>query len=321
MAVLVPAVTYENDDPYKSGRSAAMAKVVFLGVSTAQSRINTQFKTFGAVLGFSAELVGVDLPIGASGEAYRAFLDSIQHDNSVAGALVTSHKTALFRAGRHLFTSLSADATKLEEVGAIRRTAEGMTGQASDPRAVRRALEIILKSQPPFERRDVLIFGAGGAGLALAYVLGKDVDDEPSGSITLVESDANRYSAVRIILEHLNLQREITLICNGSSGDDILERSSPGTLVVNASGLGKDAPGSPISDAAEFPSDSIAWDFNYRGSLEFLSQARSQRGERQIFVVDGFDYYIAGWTEVLSYIFNITPSEENHTRLRSLITQ
>ena len=321
MAVLAPAVTYENDDPHGSGRSAAMAKVVFLGVSTAQSRINTQFKTFGAVLGFSAELVGVDLPIGSSSEAYKAFLDYILHDNSVAGALVTSHKTALFRAGRHLFTSLSADATKLEEVGAIRRTTEGITGQASDPRAVKRALGIILKSQPPLKRRDVLIFGAGGAGLALAYVLGKDVNDEPGGSITLVESDANRYSAVRIILEHLRLKRPINLICNGSSGDSILDHSSPGTLVVNATGLGKDAPGSPISDAAKFPSNSIAWDFNYRGSLEFLSQARSQVSARQISVGDGFDYYVAGWTEVLSYIFNVTPSETNHTRLRSLITQ
>ena len=48
-------------------------------------------------------------------------------------------------------------------------------------------------------------------------------------------------------------------------------------MVVNATGLGKDSPGSPISDAATFPNGGIAWDFNYRGELLFLEQALSQK--------------------------------------------
>ena len=52
------------------------------------------------------------------------------------------------------------------------------------------------------------------------------------------------------------------------------------TLVINATGLGKDAPGSPISDAAQFPLNGIAWDFNYRGDLVFL--VRRDHHERHL---------------------------------------
>ena len=48
-------------------------------------------------------------------------------------------------------------------------------------------------------------------------------------------------------------------------------------MVVNATGLGKDAPGSPITDAARFPENGSAWEFNYRGDLVFLDQANAQK--------------------------------------------
>ena len=52
--------------------------------------------------------------------------------------------------------------------------------------------------------------------------------------------------------------------------DRLVGRLKPSSLVVNATGLGKDAPGSPITDNAQFPAKGIAWDFNYRGELAFL---------------------------------------------------
>ena len=55
-----------------------------------------------------------------------------------------------------------------------------------------------------------------------------------------------------------------------------------GSLVVNATGLGKDRPGSPLTDDARFPRDGIAWDFNYRGDLLFLEQAERQREARSL---------------------------------------
>jgi shikimate 5-dehydrogenase len=79
----------------------------------------------------------------------------------------------------------------------------------------------------------------------------------------------------------------------------------PGSLVINATGLGKDAPGSPLTDAAVFPENGIAWDFNYRGDLVFLKQARAQQTQRNIRIEDGWAYFIHGWTRVIAEVFHI----------------
>ncbi len=63
--------------------------------------------------------------------------------------------------------------------------------------------------------------------------------------------------------------------------DAVLATLPPGSLIINATGLGKDAPGSPLSDRAVWPDRGIAWDFNYRGDLLFLSQARAQPAAKQ----------------------------------------
>jgi shikimate 5-dehydrogenase len=75
--------------------------------------------------------------------------------------------------------------------------------------------------------------------------------------------------------------------------------------VANATGLGKDAPGSPITDAAIFPEYGYAWDFNYRGDLVFLDQARRQAAARHLTLEDGWVYFIHGWTQVIAEVFDI----------------
>ena len=57
--------------------------------------------------------------------------------------------------------------------------------------------------------------------------------------------------------------------------DRIMGALKPGPLVINATGLGKDGTGSPITNAGVFPLNGIAWDLNYRGELVFLDQARA----------------------------------------------
>jgi shikimate 5-dehydrogenase len=74
---------------------------------------------------------------------------------------------------------------------------------------------------------------------------------------------------------------------------------------VNATGLGKDAPGSPLTDAAVFPANGFVWDFNYRGDLLFLDQARRQLAERDLHVEDGWIYFLHGWTQVIAEVFHI----------------
>src|SRR5690606_29382675 len=87
--------------------------------------------------------------------------------------------------------------------------------------------------------------------------------------------------------------------------DEVCSKLPPGSLVVNATGLGKDAPGSPLTDAAVFPERGIAWEFNYRGDLVFLDQAKSQQQSRKLQIEDGWVYFLHGWTRVISDVFSV----------------
>jgi shikimate 5-dehydrogenase len=79
----------------------------------------------------------------------------------------------------------------------------------------------------------------------------------------------------------------------------------PGSLVINATGLGKDAPGSPLTDAVQFPEQGIVWDLNYRGDLIFLDQARVHAAAKHLQIEDGWTYFIHGWTHVIAEVFHI----------------
>jgi len=83
----------------------------------------------------------------------------------------------------------------------------------------------------------------------------------------------------------------------------------PRSVVINATGMGKDSPGSPITWSGVFPEGGIAWEFNYRGELDFLHQALAQVESRNIKVEDGWLYFIHGWTQVISLVlrFDLTP--------------
>ena len=71
-------------------------------------------------------------------------------------------------------------------------------------------------------------------------------------------------------------------------------------LVINATGLGKDAPGSPLTFDGPFPRDGVVWELNYRGDLVFLDQARAQQAEKAVQIEDGWTYFIHGWTQVIA---------------------
>ena len=97
---------------------------------------------------------------------------------------------------------------------------------------------------------------------------------------------------------------EYVLSPQAENNDEILARLAPGSLVINATGLGKDAPGSPLSPLAQFPENGIVWDLNYRGDLVFLEQARQQKNHVTL-VEDGWIYFLHGWTQVIGEVFHI----------------
>ncbi|HIS81217.1 MAG TPA: shikimate dehydrogenase, partial [Candidatus Scatomonas merdavium] len=87
--------------------------------------------------------------------------------------------------------------------------------------------------------------------------------------------------------------------------DRILASLKPHSLIVNATGLGKDAPGSPLTDQCSFPQDSLVWEINYRGELVFMDQAKAQAEAKNLTIEDGWIYFIHGWTQVVAEVFHI----------------
>jgi shikimate 5-dehydrogenase len=115
---------------------------------------------------------------------------------------------------------------------------------------------------------------------------------------------ADRLDTLGRVHAELGTDVEVRTVPTPGPGDNdaVLAGLAAGSLVVNATGLGKDAPGSPLTDAARFPSDAVAWDLNYRGDLVFLDQARAQ-GVR---LEDGWVYFLHGWTQVIAEVFDVT---------------
>ena len=58
-------------------------------------------------------------------------------------------------------------------------------------------------------------------------------------------------------------------------------------------------------DDVVFPQGGKVWEFNYRGSLEFLHQARARAESRGLEVVDGWRYFIHGWSQVVADVFDL----------------
>jgi shikimate dehydrogenase len=101
------------------------------------------------------------------------------------------------------------------------------------------------------------------------------------------------------------------LVLDAAENDRLLAELPPRSLVVNATGMGKDLPGSPIDPDAVLPEEAVAWELNYRGELGFLRQAEAQAAERGLRVEDGWTYFIHGWTSVMEEVFErpIAPDE------------
>ena len=291
----------------------------FVGVTTASSSIMRIFPLWAEFLELpTRQLEGHDLPLDASARDYRHLVETIRDDPDHLGALVTTHKMALFEAAHDLFDELDDFAIACGEISSLAKRDGRLLGHAKDPLTVGLALDEFLPGDSFRSERDAVVLGAGGAGLALTWRLAERAD----APRRIVVTDTNRAR-----LDHLAAVHEargtppslITLVdADDESARRVLAEAGDRSLIVNASGLGKDRPGSPLPDGVDFPQGATVWEFNYRGSLEFLSQARAQASARDLTVVDGWRYFIHGWTQVISEVFHIPMTPERVELLAEL---
>jgi shikimate 5-dehydrogenase len=290
----------------------------FIGVTTTKSSIMKVFPEWMKDLGLPEVVIeGIDLKIHDTPESYRTAVAQIKYDPNSLGALVTTHKIDLYNAAKDMFEYFDPYAEICGEISSISKLEGRLEGHAKDPLSSGASLDHIL-DKGYFGRTggDVLSFGAGGSAIAtLLHLINKtDPADRPKRFIFVNRSQGRLDHALEMVSK-LSTDIEVEYICNSDpvKNDVLMESMKPYSVIINATGMGKDTPGSPITWEGKFPQHSIAWEFNYRGELDFMHQALAQVESRNVLVEDGWVYFLYGWTHVVSQVlhFDLTPEVFN----------
>ncbi len=304
----------------------------FIGVTTGQSSAQRIFPQWMRLLGRpEVQLKGVDCRIHDEPARYRQIVTEIKSDPLALGGLITTHKIDLLDAARDLFDKLGPHAQLCDEVSAISKRDGLLWGHATDPVADGRALDALLGARyftASRERSEILCLGAGGAAVALAlWLIEKRDPAEQPARFTFVDIDAARLERVQQLLQPLQSAFAFRYIhCSDEQpaeqsarhNDALLAQLPAGSVVINATGMGKDRPGSPITAAARFPAQGIVWELNYRGELQFLQQAFAQAPHRALTVADGWVAFLHGWTGVIAHVLDIEIDEVTFARLAAV---
>ena len=286
----------------------------FIGVTTTRSSIMRVFPEWSDILGLGAAIVGYDAPIHAPAETYRFIVRHIKEDPLSMGALVTTHKIDLLEATHDLFDYLDPYAELCGEVSCISKRDGRLEGYAKDPISSGVAWQAFVEPGH-WGRTDghVMCIGAGGAAVAISvYMAGLPEPVDRPQKFIIVNRSQPRLDTLQRIHARLNTDITFEYILNEdpARNDEIMASLPPGSMVINATGMGKDRPGSPVTDEGLFPEDGLIWELNYRGELGFLRQAERQAERRNLTVEDGWVYFVCGWSEAIAEVFHLELTPE-----------
>lgn len=291
----------------------------FIGVTTGQSSIMRVFPKWAELLGLDAQIKGIDFQPHSPAEQYREAVEFLKNDPLSLGALVTTHKLDLYRACKDQFDEIDPFATMLGEVSSLSKKDGKFCAHAKDPISSGLALEHFVPRNYWSEYDgDVLLLGAGVSSLAMTVYLSQEkFGDNVPKHIIIANRSQPRLDSAREVLKSINPAVKLDFVLSPTPADNnaLLSTLKKHSLIVNATGLGKDAPGSPLTDQAVFPEDSLVWEINYRGDLLFKKQADQQAESRHLHVEDGWNYFIHGWTQVISEVFHMPIEGELLQRL------
>lgn len=284
----------------------------FIGVTTSKSSIMKVFPKWAQYLQLgNVQIKGFDFKPHDDPATYRECVEFIKNDPLSLGALVTTHKIDLLKACRDLFEYLDPHAQYMGEISCIsKRDGTGLRGHAKDPITSGLAIEAYLpenhwKLHP---EAKVFLMGAGGSSIAISSYFAQDShgDNKPAEIIISNRSKPRLTSLKQIHRDNPNgVSKSYYLTPLAADNDAVLAELPPHSLVINATGLGKDAPGSPLTDNGSFPDNGIVWELNYRGDLIFLDQANNQKEAHSLQIEDGWIYFIHGWTQVIAEVFDV----------------
>lgn len=306
----VPTFTAHTLEP------AAVPTLYFIGVTTGSSSIQRVFPAWALELGIDARLQGIDLPLHARAEDYRRVVEFIRDDPLSRGALVTTHKIDLYEAAHDLFDERDRFALMMGEVSSVSKRDGELRAHAKDPVSSGLALEALLPEGHFARHPDatVVSMGAGGSTIAISWYLSQpDRGAERPARIVVTNRSQPRLDHLDVTRADFDTTTPFSLVHAPTPADNdaVVAAQPSGSLIINATGLGKDAPGSPLTDAVAFPDSAIVWDLNYRGDLVFLDQAHAAaQAGHALEIHDGWVYFLHGWTQVIGEVFDVSiPTE------------
>jgi shikimate 5-dehydrogenase len=295
----------------------------FIGVTTGKSSINRVFPLWTKELGRpEVVLEGIDCKLNDDPEAYRRAVAQIKGDPLSIGGLVTAHKINLLMAARDMFDYLDPYAQTCQEVSSISKQEGRLEGHAKDPITAGLSLDAII-GEDYFARTggEILCFGAGGSAVAISlHLIQKSKAADRPRRFVVVNRSQGRLDHLREMVSSLNTDIQFEFVCNEDArrNDELMASMPENSIVINATGMGKDTPGSPITNEGLFPRGSIAWELNYRGELDFMHQALAQTAARSVRVEDGWVYFVHGWLQVIAQVYHIQISPEQFEHLSQI---
>lgn len=302
---------------------ATAPTLYFIGVTTASSSIMNVFPKWAHALGLTNAIIkGIDFAPHSTAKEYREAVEFIKNDSLSLGALVTTHKIDLYNTCKDLFEYIDPYAQQLGEVSSISKKDGALCAHAKDPISSGLALEqFVPENYWETYNGDVLLLGAGGSSLAMSvYFAQEKFHENIPKKILIANRSIPRLESAKKILDGIHPKIQFEYIHNPTpeDNDKTLASLKPHSLIVNATGLGKDGPGSPLTNNGIFPKDSLVWEINYRGNLLFKEQAALQAQSQNLHIEDGWIYFIHGWTQVISEVFHVVITDELLTKLSEL---
>ncbi|MBM9467854.1 hypothetical protein [Nakamurella leprariae] len=293
---------------------------LFIGISTAGSSVHRAFPVWAPVFAPGACLRGVDLPEDADPEQFRRLLVAMRDNPAVHGAVVTSHKLRLHRAAHDLLDAADTLVHLTHEINSL-DTRDGVRAFARDAES----LDVVLRVPGVLHGGAPLVcIGAGGSAIALllatrldvpaTITAGAPVPAAAARPLTILGRRQASLDEIAGVAQRCGIDQEgpdLVLATDSVSYRARLTDLPAGSVVINATGLGKTAPGSPLAGPEAFPPGIVAWDFNYRGPLTFLEQARAAGVPTE----DGWDYFLAGWSCALAAITGTELTDERFADL------
>ncbi len=289
---------------------AKIPSFYYIGVTTTQSSIMNVFPKWADYLGLGdAHIVGINCKIHDNPKIYRKIVEFIKNDKNSLGALVTSHKIDLYEATKDLFDMIDPYTELLGELSCISKNNRKLWAHAKDPITSGLSYESFIgKNHWKKFNGEICIMGAGGASLALTtyFIENLEKDLWPS-KIYVTNRSTPRLEKMKKIHEKINpgIPFEYIHCSKIEDNDKIVNQLKQHSLVINGTGAGKDFPGSPLTDTVEFPKNGFVWDYNFRGDLIFLKQARAQKKKKILHIEDGWVYFLHGWQRVIAEVFHI----------------